>query len=121
MDKFKVLLAGPLHQPHALANRLVCQDAEKGMPVAPMVLQARSHVAPADEPGKIVGHHHHHARCLPHIGLPVRTIWDNNAFVFVGDLSRGQVQYVDFKEAQEEAIPCHSRRGLTRESIMTHS
>jgi hypothetical protein len=32
-----------------------------------------------------------------------------------------QVQYADFEEAQEEAIPCHSRRGLTRESIMTHS
>jgi hypothetical protein len=31
------------------------------------------------------------------------------------------VQYADFEEAQEEAIPCHSRRGLTRESIMTHS
>jgi hypothetical protein len=31
------------------------------------------------------------------------------------------VQYADFEEAQEEAIPRHSRRGLTRESIMTHS
>jgi hypothetical protein len=33
----------------------------------------------------------------------------------------GQVQYADFEEAQEEAIPCHSRMGITRESIMTHS
>jgi hypothetical protein len=32
-----------------------------------------------------------------------------------------QLQYADFEEAQEEVIPCHSRRGLTRESIMTHS
>jgi hypothetical protein len=31
------------------------------------------------------------------------------------------VQYADFEEAQEEAIPCHSRRGIKRESIMTHS
>jgi hypothetical protein len=32
-----------------------------------------------------------------------------------------QVQYADFEEAQEEAIPCHSHRGIKRESIMTHS
>jgi hypothetical protein len=32
-----------------------------------------------------------------------------------------EMQYADFEEAQEEAILCHSRRGLTRESIMTHS
>jgi hypothetical protein len=32
-----------------------------------------------------------------------------------------RVQYADFEEAQEEAIPCHSRRGIKRESIMTHS
>jgi hypothetical protein len=32
-----------------------------------------------------------------------------------------EVQYADFEETQEEAIPCHSRRELTRESIMTHS
>jgi hypothetical protein len=32
-----------------------------------------------------------------------------------------KMQYADFEEAQEEAIPCHSRRGLTCESIMTHS
>jgi hypothetical protein len=31
------------------------------------------------------------------------------------------LQYADFEEAQEEAIPCHSRRGIKRESIMTHS
>jgi hypothetical protein len=31
------------------------------------------------------------------------------------------MQYADFEEAQEEAIPCHSRRGIKRESIMTHS
>jgi hypothetical protein len=31
------------------------------------------------------------------------------------------VQYADFEEAQEEAIPCHSHRGIKRESIMTHS
>jgi hypothetical protein len=32
-----------------------------------------------------------------------------------------ELQYADFEEAQEEAIPCHSRRGIKRESIMTHS
>jgi hypothetical protein len=32
-----------------------------------------------------------------------------------------QMQYADFEEAQEEAIPCHSCRGIKRESIMTHS
>jgi hypothetical protein len=31
------------------------------------------------------------------------------------------LQYADFEEAQEEAIPCHSRRGIKRKSIMTHS
>jgi hypothetical protein len=31
------------------------------------------------------------------------------------------VQYADLEEAQEEAIPCRSRRGIKRESIMTHS
>jgi hypothetical protein len=31
------------------------------------------------------------------------------------------LQYEDFEEAQEEAILCHSRRGIKRESIMTHS
>jgi hypothetical protein len=31
------------------------------------------------------------------------------------------LQYADFEEAQEEAIPCHSRRGMKCESIMTHS
>jgi hypothetical protein len=32
-----------------------------------------------------------------------------------------KVQYADLEEAQEEGIPCHSRRGIKRESIMTHS
>jgi hypothetical protein len=31
------------------------------------------------------------------------------------------VQYADCEEAQKEAIPCHSRRGIKCESIMTHS
>jgi hypothetical protein len=36
-----------------------------------------------------------------------------------GEVSK--VQYVDFEEAQEEAIPCHSRKGIKRESNMTHA
>jgi hypothetical protein len=36
-------------------------------------------------------------------------------------LKHNALQYADFEEAQAEAIPWHSRRGLTRESIMTHS
>jgi hypothetical protein len=32
-----------------------------------------------------------------------------------------QVQYANFEEAQEEAIPCHSRKGIKRESNMTHA
>jgi hypothetical protein len=31
------------------------------------------------------------------------------------------VQYVDFEEAQEEAMMCHSRKGVKRESIMIHA
>jgi hypothetical protein len=45
---------------------------------------------------------------------------DNNNRTPMG-ASGTHLQYADFEETQEEAIPCHSRRGLTRESIMTHS
>jgi hypothetical protein len=31
------------------------------------------------------------------------------------------VQYANFEEAHEEAIPCHSRKGIKRESNMTHA
>jgi hypothetical protein len=37
------------------------------------------------------------------------------------DTMFAELQYADFEEVQEEAIPCHSRRGIKRESTMTHS
>jgi hypothetical protein len=39
--------------------------------------------------------------------------------VIMGEIN--VLQYADFEEAQEEAILCHSCRGLMRESIMSHS
>jgi hypothetical protein len=51
-----------------------------------------------------------------HLAMPSYAMWN----MFSGSVD-DEMQYADFEEAQEEAIQCHSCRGIKRESIMTHS
>jgi hypothetical protein len=44
---------------------------------------------------------------------------DGNPVGSVGN--RKERPRTDFKEVQEEAIPCHSRKGIKRESNTTHA